>query len=225
MALINVHSNQFKNGIQGIALTGWQRYNHFHGLCELLPTAIPSLAICLSVSSLGYFQPNINKTAILATLSCPQPKSDRWINLYKNEINVNEYSEFQNCLFPGKKAMEFSIRLHLISTKIRNFLNTIYFDHSFLSPYAVKHGFGSPINIEQTLGELPALKAQLQNIRSFAKQALSDYYDEYTIVEIVEQRITPLINALEEMEEKAKSLVSIQVWPRRPFDLEKNKGD
>lgn len=224
MALINVHSNQFKNGIQGIALTGWQRYNHFHGLCELLPTSIPSLAICLTVSKLGYFQPNINKTGILATLSCPQPKSEQWISLYTNEINVNEYSEFQNCQFFGKKAMEFSIKLHLISTKIRNFLNTINFDHSFLSSYAVKHGFGSPINIEYTLNELPILEAQLQSIRLFAKEALSDYYDAYTIVEMVEQRITPLIDALEKMKENAKYLASIQVWPRRPFALEKNKG-
>lgn len=224
MALINEHSKRFSNGIQGIALTGWQRYNHFLGLCELLATSIPSLALSLSVSTLGYFEPNYNKTSILSTLSCPQPKNERWINLSTNEINVNEYKLFRNCSFPGKNVMEFSIKLHSIVTKTQNFLNRINFDHSFLSSYAVKHGFGSPINIESTVKEMAELELQLKQLRMTAEIALSDYYDEYTINEVIEQKITPLIDTLDGMNENAKYLTSIKTWPQRPFKSEIKKG-
>ena len=49
MDIVSLYSSQLK--FKGIFITGWQRYDHFSVLCELLPIGIPSLA-----SALAYVQ-------------------------------------------------------------------------------------------------------------------------------------------------------------------------
>lgn len=46
MRLVATQSN--KINFKGIFITGWQRYDHFAVLCELLPVGLPSLAVNLA---------------------------------------------------------------------------------------------------------------------------------------------------------------------------------
>lgn len=40
-------NTNYRQNLQGIAFTGWTRFDHMMTLCELLPTSIPSLVLCL----------------------------------------------------------------------------------------------------------------------------------------------------------------------------------
>ncbi|XP_074702929.1 hexosaminidase D isoform X1 [Strix aluco] len=58
---LEVASHSPADVLEGIALTGWQRYDHFSVLCELLPVAIPSLAVCLQALKNGGYSEKIKE--------------------------------------------------------------------------------------------------------------------------------------------------------------------
>lgn len=96
-----IHSLGVKQKVvnfRGIAMTGWQRYDHFAVLCELFPVGLPSLAICLQIFQSGSFGQGelANSSKILKCSSNLSPGFP--------EINWDGTVKVQNCSFPGSNV-------------------------------------------------------------------------------------------------------------------------
>uniref|UniRef100_A0A6I8SDM2 beta-N-acetylhexosaminidase n=1 Tax=Xenopus tropicalis TaxID=8364 RepID=A0A6I8SDM2_XENTR len=109
-----------KELLQGIALTGWQRYDHFSVLCELLPVALPSVAVCLQFLKHGEY-------------------SDQVMEQVKSFLGMTELENLASkCSgsFPGSKV--FSLITQLMCN-LRPELNELLGENSLMSRWQTLH--------------------------------------------------------------------------------------
>ncbi|KAM3722042.1 Hexosaminidase [Dirofilaria immitis] len=87
--------------ISGIILTGWQRYNHYSPLCEILPISIPSLIVDLIyLNNIELSEYEIIQKAKLKYEIVTMMNSTKM----NNDISLEMM--FMNCSFPGSKIYD-----------------------------------------------------------------------------------------------------------------------
>lgn len=223
LAVIAKEGTRFSKGFQGVALTGWQRYDHFAVLCELLPTAMPSLITCLSTMSRGYFNVEAKDNAILNILDCPNRPDGRrsgrpWIEFQ----TLNHNHIFQTCSYPGSAVYKYMLQLFEKLHEVANYLTHVQTRSAWMSDYNVRHNFSSPIRVRELISSTPHY---IEDLSYFARQAhkvFDDIFDEHTIAEFIEQNIYPLMEQLHKHEESGRALLTRKTWPRRPIPYDRN---
>ncbi|XP_053131660.1 hexosaminidase D-like isoform X2 [Hemicordylus capensis] len=120
---------------QGIVLTGWQRYDHYSALCELLPVGIPSLAVCLQTLVNGGFT-EAAKKKVLDTLD------------FKN-MQLEKSTCEGNGAFPGADIYRM---VEQVNGQLKDSVIKVLDEESsikgWFSQYHRKHQFGNPRNME-----------------------------------------------------------------------------
>ncbi|XP_058808001.1 hexosaminidase D-like isoform X2 [Phymastichus coffea] len=194
---------------QGVMLTGWQRYDHFSVLCELIPSALPSLAVNLMVlqsSDYNTFPVEVPRQIMdilncdgLITLSLPEP----------------QYG-WTKCNYFGSSIYSATLRLHSLCQDIARMEQDSTFK-GWLKPYNIKYVFSNPSHVERAVVELDRYKMEINYIEKEMKSAMEGIYNNYTIQEWLETYVYPLndkINALWDAKEK---ILDRESWPRRPL--------
>lgn len=221
LAVIAKEGGRFAKGLRGLALTGWQRYDHFAVLCELLPVGMPSLMTSLSTVSKGYFSTNPRDNELLRVLRCVfQPDSRRsghpWLELHPNA----HYSQlFAVCSYPGHLVFKYALRLYDKLVEVRNYLQQTREHSAWLSDYNVRHNFSSPLRVQELTARTPQLVEELRAMAREAQQLLWEVYDEHTVAEFVEQHIYPSISALHQQLASGQTLLQRRTWQQRPLPL------
>ncbi|QQP41173.1 Uncharacterized protein FKW44_015458, partial [Caligus rogercresseyi] len=190
---------KFKKGLRGIVITGWQRYDHFAVLCELLPGAIPSLAVDLLATSHGYFNKSITSRLYKSLQCTDSPVAQR---RGSNELSLESdpflFSQLSWCFFTGSSF--FKTLQNLLSTKtdVADFIKKVKKDHAWTTDFALLY-YG------------------ITGLIKSAKYALTDLFDIYTQSEWIEQNIYPLVLQMKDLKKEVADLRKRRVWEHRPL--------
>lgn len=207
---------KFVNGIRGLVLTGWQRHDHFAVLCELFPSALPSLAVNLLATSHGFFNSTVFPK-ISEALGCMHETN------YQTDFNIDAdpflWDKFSWCYFDGAPMFKVTARLDSARREVRAYMDRVSLTRAWLTEYNRRHNFTSPMRVDEDLEELPMKLHTVTLLLKSAKQALSDWFDEWTTGEWIEQHIWPLLKQLQDLQRDAESMKAVKTWPVRPLPL------
>ncbi|XP_052392236.1 hexosaminidase D-like [Carassius gibelio] len=183
---------------QGIALTGWQRYEHHTVLCELLPVAIPSLAVCLQTLKYGSFDAKAQKEA-QRFLGCQ-------VELSKNEC--------KGASFPGSDVYEMVQKIHNnLESSVKKITESYHVKGSF-SKYHRKHNFANPRNLAFFKNELKKLMDEWDSFLLTFRQSMVAIFYPNTLEEWMEENVNEHIERLHEMVVDVERIIKLNGQPK-----------
>ncbi|XP_076855643.1 hexosaminidase D isoform X2 [Brachyhypopomus gauderio] len=170
--------------LQGIALTGWQRYDHLSVLCELMPLSVHSLASCLQTLHHGR-----------CLLFCPFFYCEALLQKLKTSL-----SKGNACSYPGMKLAEVIVQLVALleSQELRHFESTMYV-RGWFSPYHRQKKIVNPLIAQQIQKQakmfVEAVEFKVQEVR----QEMNLLYPDTTVEEWVAQHVSPVLKPLQDI--------------------------
>ncbi|XP_031164510.1 hexosaminidase D [Sander lucioperca] len=186
--------------LQGIAITGWQRYDHLSVLCELMHVALPSLAACLQTLDHGQFSAEA-QSRVTERLGIPSV-----------EVEAIGRTSADDSLFPGRKLAELTVELNslLNSEDIRFFENNMYV-RGWFSPYQRQRKMVSPLITMQIHSQASSYLATLQEKAEAVREEMVRLYPDSTSQEWMEENVSPVVAPLQRITEDISTCLNQMV--------------
>lgn len=189
----------------GIAMTGWQRYDHFAILCELLPAAIPSLGASLLTMLNGGFNSRIHQR-LTSMLGCNRTLPLRLPGL--QDVRT------ENCKFPGSDIYYDLLKLWALR---ENYSYTKGMLDGWASDFNMKFQYSSPYQVKRLIEKLGAFMHNFTILQTAFNNELTEIYDMPTIDEWMDVNIKHFVSEIEGYDDKLEYLLQPKVWPKRPL--------
>uniref|UniRef100_A0A1B6LZF5 beta-N-acetylhexosaminidase n=1 Tax=Graphocephala atropunctata TaxID=36148 RepID=A0A1B6LZF5_9HEMI len=190
---------------KGIMITGWQRYDHFAVLCELLPVGLPSLAV-----SLAFMSQHDVETQRVPSLATEKLKCGP--GLLHPKMGAH-------CNFPGSGIYEKANQLVSLLDQIDQMMDMSEVK-GWLTDYNIQTRFSNPAHVEGATSDLDRYKMELVYLEQDMRAAMGEVFGPDTIQEWVYTYITPVNKRLQTLWDAKERLLAQRVWPRRPVSLE-----
>ncbi|CAF4539694.1 unnamed protein product, partial [Rotaria sp. Silwood2] len=185
-----------KDSFSAIILTGWSRFDHFMPLCDLLPTAYPSLIYSLYI---------LNTDKFLVDDSIHNCE-----DLLRSIHRDSQLCESLPGLSIWSGISSLSIHLRRIQNRLK-ILNTI------APEYNRKYLFVRRHELHSRLSELRFLEKELLSVKKTLHRRLTELYTEDVIDEWFGLYLMPTVNEIDKTFVEFSPVDNKTSWERRPL--------